>query len=404
MNRPSLLKPAVNQTAFLKAGILGFAGSGKTFTAKNLAIGLASKIGNGKPVAMFDTETGSDYLIPAFKEAGVELLVAKTRSFADLCAFMREAEETCSVAIIDSITHVWQEILTSYTRKLHRRNGLLFQDWGPIKEEWRGFTDLYLNSKMHVILCGRAGFEYDFQTDEAGKKELIKTGTKMKAETEMGYEPSLLLEMERTTPDAPLAEGKRSAWVHRCYVLKDRTDRMNGETIDNPTFESFAPVVGFLNVGGDHLGVDTSRNSDELFDSPESRSDRKRRVEIVLELILDAFVEADMGGTSNANKKGQVKHLSSCFGTSSWTAIQTMPLERLEHGFSQLRAELGISKSVAPLAEEPNGSSDNRPAHNGDGADSTSAAVAAKPERVKFEESAGVGMPDGADKTIGLPF
>ena len=43
------------------------------------------------------------------------------------------------------------------------------------------------------------GYEYDYFEDEAGKKQLEKTDIKMKAEGEMGYEPSLLVLMERHT-------------------------------------------------------------------------------------------------------------------------------------------------------------------------------------------------------------
>lgn len=347
----SLLKPAVNQTAFLKAGIMGFAGSGKTYTAADMAIGLSKTVGDGKPVAFFDTETGSDFLIPRFKENGIELLVAKTRSFADLLTFMREAEGQCSVAVIDSITHVWQEIMQSYTTKLRRRNGLLFQDWNVVKTEWRGFTDLYLNSKMHVLLCGRAGFEYDYEQDEAGKKELIKTGTKMKAESEMGYEPSLLLEMERVNADERHERGKRGGWIHRCYVLKDRTTRMNGDVIDNPTYASFKPVIDFLNIGGEHVGVDSTRSSVDLFETPESFANRKKRVEITLELIKDALVEGQISGTSREAKEQQVKHLKSAFHTSSWTAIEGMKLEELEIGLKHLRRNL-LLEPLAPDAAE----------------------------------------------------
>lgn len=61
---------------------------------------------------------------------------------------------------------------------------------------WAQFTETFLNSKAHIILCGRAGNTSEYQEKEdGGKKELISTGTKMKAESEMGYEPSLLVEM-----------------------------------------------------------------------------------------------------------------------------------------------------------------------------------------------------------------
>ena len=48
-----LLKPAQNQTAYLKAGILGFQGSGKTYTATRLASGLAKLSGKENPKVAF---------------------------------------------------------------------------------------------------------------------------------------------------------------------------------------------------------------------------------------------------------------------------------------------------------------------------------------------------------------
>ena len=106
----SLLRPAQNESAYLKMGNYGGAGSGKTWTSALVAIGLSSRVGDGKPVAFFDTETGSDYVLTLFRDAGVELLVVKSRAFADLVEFVSEAESKCSVAIVDSITHVWDEL------------------------------------------------------------------------------------------------------------------------------------------------------------------------------------------------------------------------------------------------------------------------------------------------------
>jgi hypothetical protein len=342
----SLLKIATNQTAYLKAGILGFAGSGKTYTASSIAIGLAKQIGDKKPVAFFDTETGSDFWVNRFKDAGVTLMNTKTRSFSDLLNFMKEAEAACSVAIIDSITHVWQDLMTSYTNKLRRQNGLLFQDWAVIKAEWRQFTDSFLNAKCHTILCGRAGYEYDFETNEAGKKELVKTGTKMKAETEMGYEPSLLLEMETIR-----SKGlKNKNAINRCTVLKDRTDTINGCQFDfkkenvydfSKVYEKFKPFIDFLNVGGDHLGIDTTRNSEDLFNSPDySYANRKKQSEIILEEIQQELVLAGLNGTSTESQKKRTELMVAVFGTSSKTAIESKPLEELKHGFDQIKQKL----------------------------------------------------------------
>jgi len=77
----------------------------------------------------------------------------------------------------------------------------LIRDWNPIKAESRQFTDLYLCSKLHIVLCGRAAFIYDEWINEKGDKEIIKTGTKMRVESDFGYEPSFLFEMERIQPE-----------------------------------------------------------------------------------------------------------------------------------------------------------------------------------------------------------
>ncbi|MEX0445213.1 hypothetical protein [Xenorhabdus sp. SGI246] len=47
---------------------------------------------------------------------------------------------------------------------------LEFHHWKPIKAKWAEFTDLFLSSKIHAIVCGRAGSIYEYQkNDETGK-------------------------------------------------------------------------------------------------------------------------------------------------------------------------------------------------------------------------------------------
>ena len=331
-----LLKPAKNQTAFLKAGILGFQGSGKTYTAARIAAGIA-KLDCDKDktpkVAFFDTEKGSDFLVKYFAEQNIQLDSVKSRSFKDLCEFMREVQkEEYNVAIIDSISHVWRELTTSYENRLRRNNGLLFQDWGKVKTEWQQFTDAFINSNLHVIVLGRAGYEYDMSEDESGKKELLKTGTKMKAEGEFGYESDLLLEMERVRKDDD------KGWINRCYVIKDRTDTMNGKVVDYPKFEDFMSVVASLNIGGEHVGVDTTRNSEDMFGDPDySYAERKKQRDIALEELQEVLVEHDLAGTAGAVQKKRIELLKEVYGTSAKTYIENMPADRIRDGIEKIK-------------------------------------------------------------------
>src|SRR3990167_3393095 len=224
----TLFHKASNTQCYLKMGIIGLAGSGKTFTASHTAIGLVNIIKeknlkeSGKPVYFADTETGSSYVKHHFESCGIELATAKTRAFSDLINIVNEEEADASVLILDSISHFWREFTESYAKKKNT-NRLEFKDWDYLKTEWGKFTDRFVNSKLHIIMCGRMGYEYDFFTDDDGKRQLEKTAVKMKAETETGYEPSLLVWMERSM------DLKTNKVIREAHVLKERFDVIDGK-------------------------------------------------------------------------------------------------------------------------------------------------------------------------------
>lgn len=373
----SLLQKAVNEQAFLKAGLLGFPGSGKSYTASMLAQAISQQLGNQQPVAFFDTEAGSDFLIPKFETAGIELLRVKSKAFADLLATGKEAEAGCSVLIVDSITHVWNELCAAFLNKINSQRKsrnkpplkkLEFQHWAEVKSAWAEWTTFYLNSRIHVIVCGRAGYEYEFvENDSTDKKELQKVGTKMRVEGEFGFEPSLLVEMER----APRGSQPGAGWIHRAHVLKDRTDTINGRAFDfgakpvkkgtpewQTVYTAFQPVIACLNIGGAHSAVDTTRNSEGLFDGEHAETDgtrRARRVDIALEEVQGTLVALWPGQDANSKRLKQVA-IEALFATRSWTKVESMSLETLERELAVLRefekqAKNGGEESIVNTAD-----------------------------------------------------
>jgi hypothetical protein len=336
----ALFTKSVNQQAFLKAGILGFAGAGKTYTATRLTVGLVGHMkAKGlaiadRPAFFLDTETGSDWVQPEFQAAGIELHVAKTRAFSDLLAAVKEAEGNASALLIDSISHFWREICESYMKKRNRTR-LQFEDWNYLKGEWGKFTDAFVNSQLHIVMCGRAGYEYDYFEDDNGKKQLEKTGIKMRAESETGYEPSLLMLMERH-----MDMETKTVW-REAHVLKDRARLLDGQTFKNPAFKDFMPHVEFLNLGGQQVGVDTSRNSEDMI-STEGRNDwakEKERREILIEKIGNVFVKNGLSSQSGAGKKRIVELLEKHFSTASWKELETLKADRLSIGLMGLEGE-----------------------------------------------------------------
>jgi len=349
----TLFKKAESTQAYLKAGFMGFAGSGKTFTATETAIGLVKMLKDGglpegdRPVFFLDTETGSDYVSSRFKDAGIELYQAKTRAFIELIPALREAETNGAALIIDSITHFWREFTESYAKKKNRHRGLEFQDWAYLKSEWGKFTDAYINSSLHIIMCGRAGYEYDFFTNDNGKRELEKTGIKMKAETETGYEPSLLVLMERSM-DMETKKVYREA-----HVLKERFNVIDGSTFKNPTFEDFLPHIQRLNLGGTQLGVGT-RTSESMIpmDGKSQWQKNREQIEIVLDEI-QTFISRKLNTRKDEDRKIMLEMFVKFFGTESWKKIELLDLERLRLGYDSIRLEQGESPVYAqPIMED----------------------------------------------------
>ena len=262
-----LFQKAENLQAFAKVGLYGQQGSGKTTTAMKIAVGL-SKLAGGAPIAFVDTETGSDFFVERMKAEGIEFFQLKTRAFRQLAPAIAEAEKAGAILVIDSVTHFWDELKKAYQTQLHRKK-LQFQDWDIVKGEWREeYATPFVNSACHILVCGRVQDVYEDFLDEDGKRDITRVGTKMRAEKEFGYEPSLVLEMEALTATMDqlrAAKSKReragivvkSDILIRATVIKDRADLLNGQAFDFPAFDDFAPHFEALSVGGAHLGVDT---------------------------------------------------------------------------------------------------------------------------------------------------
>ena len=343
---------------FLKAGIYGAAGTGKTRTAYEIASGLIKEKKLDKPVLFFDTEKGSDWILPLVRKDGIQCYVKKSRTFRDLLKATEIAENEASVFIVDSISHVWRELCNSYLEQYNRdRKAALtskygedwvnknfkkaltleFQHWSQIKPAWGRFTDKFLNSSLHMIVCGRAGDMYEYQENENGKKELIKNGTRMATEKELSYEPSLLIEMRRK-----IIDGKERLFG---YVEKDRSDSINGMEFELPKYENFKPHIDFMNIGGIQKGSNFYQNeSGELFKgntiSPEDEFAIEKRKRTEISEDIEGILKMKYPGQDAESKKAKLQILNETFNTTSWTAIQNMGSDKLSAGLKCIRDKI----------------------------------------------------------------
>lgn len=364
----SVFQPAQNNQAHLKMGLLGFGGAGKSRTSFEVAAGLVELLSGKRdklPILYTDSETGSDFFKGLADARGIPLLQQKTRAFDELMLGFDEAKRLGGVWIVDSITHFWIDLTESYMAS-KKRSRLYFQDWGPIKKTWGEFSTRYVIDPSHIIMAGRAAYEYDFTVDGSGEKQLEKTGTKMKAEGEMGYEPSLLVEMVREPKGEALTAGAKAGkkkvagqlWDNVAYVLKDRWGVINGarfkfgdDETNDKVFASFLPHISKLNLGGKHFAFDASHNSQARFENDPEKAMARRitSVKIALEEI-PGLITATVTGSTAAEKAAKAEMLYKAFGTRSWTAVENMRLEQLTEGYGVLQ---GLCAEYAEKAKEP---------------------------------------------------
>jgi hypothetical protein len=352
----TLLREATNEQTAGKVGIFGDTGSGKTTTGGLVALGLSVTYCKGRAVAMLDTEASSDFLLPIYKTEGVGLLTLKSRAFSDMLAVLNEAEKTgCAALVVDSVTHTWNELVESFCRKKQITKPE-FHHWKEIKQVWNEWTTRFLSSPLHIIVNGRLGYEYEYQENLDGKKELIKGDSKMRAEGQFGYEPHLLIEMEKIRDTAGAHRGGR--FLHRAHVLKDRSWALNGKSFDFPDkdgyekgdwkhiYQSFRPHFEVLNIGGRQQVAPTS-TSDRLF-GPDGSSEyyrQERQKRITLEEIENTMVLL-WPGQDQKSKRVKLLVLEAVFATRSWEAVQQQSLEQLEAGLRALEELEAVQKDV----------------------------------------------------------
>lgn len=324
-----------NTKPYFKAAFEGFAGTGKTYTAAKVAIGLHKRVGSKKPVIIFDTEKAAKFLKSMFAAEGIEVLVRESKSLADLKETMTRMREGASdVLIIDSISHVWEDFLKSYAEKV-RRTRLEFQDWGVIKPTWKTeFSDVFVRDPYHIIMTGRAGYEYENEINkETGKREIYKSGIKMKVEGETAYEPDLLVLMERMQE---MEGGSIKKVTRQGIVIKDRSTVIDGKVFENPDFKDFAPAIEVMLEAPEKLETTAERDAGTLFRTEEEKYEWKQMKKRWLEEIENYLVSV-WPGQSADQKKLKIDAIQFAFNTMSWTVVESLRPEALEAGFAKVQ-------------------------------------------------------------------
>lgn len=183
------IRTAERQGARLLIQLSGVSGSGKTFTALQLACGLAG--GDGNKVVGIDTENRRMSLNADILPGGARFRTIDFYAPFSPARYIEAIDAACragaEVIVIDSVTHEWEgpggcQEIAAATK---------FPDWKRAKAEHKRFMTYMLQCPAHIIACTRAREKTDF-TDT---KNPIKLGIQPIQEGNFSYEATVSLMM-----------------------------------------------------------------------------------------------------------------------------------------------------------------------------------------------------------------
>jgi len=227
------LRVAKKESVFLKIGISGPSGFGKTYSALLLAYGIT---GDWSKIAVIDTENNSASL---YSDLGEYLTLNLTPPYSPeryneaigICE--RSGIECC---VIDSISHEWEG--KGGCLEAHEQLGGQFAHWAKITPRHRSFIDTILQCKMHTITTVRKKQDYDLVKNDKGKMEPVKVG--LKEITREGFEYELTLNLEIINAN------------HLVKASKDRTNLFDGAPEFIITSETGKDLIKWAKDGEDY--------------------------------------------------------------------------------------------------------------------------------------------------------
>lgn len=226
-------KRATKKDSKLRLGLIGPAGSGKTYTALTVAKHFGGR------VAVIDSEHGS-----ASKYADLfDFDVLELASFSpnDYTKAINAAEQAgYDFLVIDSLSHAWSGkngALELVDRAAARsKSGNSFAAWREVTPLHNQMVEAILEAKLHLIATLRSKTEYVIEENERGKKIPRKVGMAPIQRDGLEYEFDVVGDMD---------------WENRLIVTKTRCPELAGAVINKPGKEFADVLKAWLSEGGE---------------------------------------------------------------------------------------------------------------------------------------------------------
>ena len=223
-------KKATKAAAKLRLGLVGPAGSGKTYTALRIARGLGGR------VAVIDTERGSASLYAGERGLDFDVIELDTYGVERFIEGIKAAAEGgYATLVIDSLSHAWagKGGILEFVDNAGKRNqgGGNFGAWRDATPRHNSLVDAILGAPLHIICTLRSKVEYVVE-NVGGRNQVRKVGMQPVQRDGLEYEFTVVGDV---TQDHDLVVTKT-----RAAFLKDAVIREAGEDLGKQLAEWLA--------------------------------------------------------------------------------------------------------------------------------------------------------------------
>ena len=226
------IRKAERRKAKLRLAIAGSSGSGKTWSALEIATGMGGKIG------LIDTEAGRGELYGNNFEYDIIRLEAPYSPQRYIQAIKEFEKAGYDILIVDSLSHAWSG--EGGVLSIVENAGGSFQaGWKKGTPQQNSLIDAITTSKMHIIATMRVKTEYVVEQNEKGKSAPKKVGLAPVQRDQIEYEFTMFMSINQE---------------HMAHVMKDNTGMYDQEFV-KPSKELGEKLMEWLNSGAEQIEV-----------------------------------------------------------------------------------------------------------------------------------------------------
>lgn len=310
-------RKAERRKAKLRLGLVGSAGSGKTYSALLIAFGIGGK------VALIDTENGSGDLYAHLGDYDVCTIGAPYTVEKYLTAIAEAERAGYDVLIIDSLSHAWAGdggLLDQQGRIADSGRANNYTAWRQVTPLHNRLVEVMLTSKCHIIATMRAKTEYVIEKDSRGRDVPRKVGMAPVQRDGMDYEFGVVFDIDIN---------------HTATVSKDRTTLFDGQ-IFTPSTETGKALKDWLESGSEPLPT-PKRDTAEI----------NRRANGLYQEYLDYYGDKKMA-------QAEMKAIADGKEPKQWTVED---LDRMGIRVAEMRASASESATEQEPQEQPRATS-----------------------------------------------